>query len=89
VSIWITGSGAQLFGNAGLIATSASEYYCCAVSFNGSLAPVTYTGSVSGAVLGVAQINFQVPTVQLRSSLITVLGRDGSQSSPVTLYLGL
>ncbi len=92
VSIWMTGSGAlppQEY--AGMIATSANNYYCCGVLFSGEFAPVIYAGEAPGAVLGVSQVNFQVPFGDYYSNgvpaTLQVTGNDGAQSLPVTFYV--
>ncbi len=92
VTIWLTGSGSGgVSTNAGQIATSKSDYYCCGIQLYGLQAQVTYAGFAPGAVVGVSQVTFQVPSVirEFNSYGIPLqaVAKDGSLSRPVTLYV--
>jgi uncharacterized protein (TIGR03437 family) len=92
VSIWVTGTGLTVdpVANAGQIAVAASNQYCCGVEIDQNTASVVYAGFAPGAVLGVSQVNFQVPAIRTSFNFLPslrVVGSDGSLSRPVTLYL--
>jgi uncharacterized protein (TIGR03437 family) len=94
VSIWMTGSGEQMAGFSGQIASAANDRYCCGVLLESAYsvltqASVSYAGDAPGAVLGVSQVNFQVALAGFANypATLRVTGIDGSQSLPLTLYV--
>jgi uncharacterized protein (TIGR03437 family) len=92
-AIWITGPGAILGVQAGLIATAAHDLHCCSVLLGGSEQFVAYAGYAPGAALGVSQINFLVkPSIAITGNQIAPLflqagGVDGTLSRDVTLWV--
>jgi uncharacterized protein (TIGR03437 family) len=61
--------------------------------FSGKAIPVSYAGYAPGAILGVSQVNFQIPpmfilnTQDSASFMLQVIAQDGSRSSSVTLWV--
>jgi uncharacterized protein (TIGR03437 family) len=94
VTFWMTGSGTGgVSTNAGWIAPSLDNYYCCGVRLFEPQELVTYAGTAPGSVIGVSQVTFQisVPTFPLDllggPPMLQVMGVDGSLSRPVALYV--
>jgi uncharacterized protein (TIGR03437 family) len=96
VSIWVTGSGVNMIANAGGIASTAQNLYCCGVQirmpFGGQAeATVLYAGTAPGSVFGISQVNFQVPSSIVffgnEASIPLVVTADNRASIPVTLYV--
>jgi len=88
VSIWATGAGiTPIFslGGDGRIATSAEDLQCCAVYLGNTPLNVLYSGAAPGIVMGVVQVNFQLP-VQIAAPSVTVFA-GGRFSSPVQIYV--
>jgi uncharacterized protein (TIGR03437 family) len=88
VSIWATGAGiTPIFslGADGQIATSAEDLQCCAVYLGNTPLSVLYAGAAPGIVMGVVQINFQLP-VQIAAPSVSIFA-DGRFSSPVQIYV--
>jgi uncharacterized protein (TIGR03437 family) len=90
VAIWATGIGLvpSVTLADGQVAAAAQDYACCQVYFN-SPAEVLYAGAAPGAVAGVVQINFRVPTFNAffaSPNYFNVLA--GTRfSSPVQIYV--
>jgi uncharacterized protein (TIGR03437 family) len=97
VSIWTTGSGVNVPGldNTGQIATTSINYigdFCCGVELNGQYTPITYAATSPGSIVGIMQLDFELPSLDGISSLGTSLplqavASDGSLSLPVMLYV--
>ena len=90
VSIWVTGVGvipANL--QDGQIAAGPLAFPCCAVWAGVTQGPanVVYSGSAPGAVVGVVQINFELPPASFPSPTTQVeVSVGGQYSQPVTIY---
>jgi uncharacterized protein (TIGR03437 family) len=92
-AIWMTGSGALLGVQSGVIATAANHIQCCGILLNGRQQFVAYAGYAPGAALAVSQVNFLInPSVGISGSqivpmLLQVGGVDGTLSRIVTLWV--
>jgi uncharacterized protein (TIGR03437 family) len=90
VSIWATGTGRSLYSIPdGQVIAAAQDYSCCFVVFETSASEVTpvnvyYAGAAPGLVMGLTQINFQVPP---SGSTFRVGAGDGI-SDPVQIHVG-
>jgi uncharacterized protein (TIGR03437 family) len=88
VSVWATGAGfTPIFslGEDGQIATAAEDFQCCAVYLGNTPLTVLYAGAAPGVVMGVLQINFQLPA-QIAAPSITIFA-GGSFSRPARIFV--
>ncbi len=88
LSIWATGAGITpvfTLGGDGQIATSADDFECCAVYLGNTPLHVLYSGAAPGIVMGVVQINFQLPA-QIAAPSISIFA-GGRFSRPVQIYV--
>jgi len=90
VSIWATGTGYvfNAVGN-GQIATAALDYQCCQVYAGTAALNVLYAGAAPGTVIGVVQINFQVPAQTSPGLFTFTISAGGRSSNPASVYVAL
>jgi uncharacterized protein (TIGR03437 family) len=92
-AIWITGSGAALGYEGGLVAVDAYNDGCCSILLGSKQQLVVYAGAAPGASLGVSQVNFQIsPGVAITGNEVVPMflqagGVDGTLSRMVTLWV--
>jgi uncharacterized protein (TIGR03437 family) len=98
VSIWATGTG-SIYPRPldGQIASAAQDYYCCQVGILAAyrlgtepppLPVVLYAGAAPGMVVGVVQINFQIPPyIDTPGSYGLMVLAGGKSSSTVGIYV--
>jgi uncharacterized protein (TIGR03437 family) len=86
VSIWATGTPADLFID-GQVATAAADFGCCAVFAGPGPAEVLYGGAAPGIVAGVVQVNFRVPVPVADGALAVTILSGGRTSNGANLYV--
>jgi uncharacterized protein (TIGR03437 family) len=87
VTIWATGACLSSFAD-GQLATSASTFSTCnnpQIFITGGNATILYAGDAPGAVAGVTQFNFRLPTPVYGGLIRLTIPRGGSDSA--SLYV--